>query len=542
MSQFSSKDVGGVDENQRIEIAGVKHDEPNQKKFTELKKHVKSLAIINTRAVVGVQALPVSVEVHLANGLPSFSTVGLPEITVKESKDRVRAAIINSGFEFPAKRITVNLAPADLPKTGGRFDLPIAIGILVASGQLKVSDLERYELVGELALDGRLRSVAGVLPTSMFCHKSGRNLILPSENAEEASLTGDGLCFHANHLLDVCRHFCDVQPMALCDAKPDIDIEQNDYPDLADVKGQQFAKRALEIAASGGHSLLFIGPPGTGKSMLASRLPGIMPELELKAALEVASIESVAKGRFDISKWRSRPFRSPHHSASAVALVGGGSYPKPGEISRAHKGVLFLDELTEFSRAAIEQLREPLESGRVNIVRANQSVQYPAEFMLIAACNPCRCGFYGDDTNRCNCSPGSLAAYQSKLSGPMMDRVDMHVKLSRVSVKVLQSSNGTGDTSNVIKARVIDAQKYQYQRQGKLNAQLFNFEIERVCKLDEPLLIFLQKACDKLNMSARAYHRVLKLARTVADMEAEKEIQQPHLLEALNLRSLDRLR
>ena len=534
LPQNGSNDTRELDADTAIEPKVLKP------KILKPRTPVKSLAIINTRTVVGVDAHEVCVEVHLANGLPAFSTVGLPETTVKESKDRVRGAILNSGFEFPAKRITVNLAPADLPKTGGRFDLPIAIGILIASGQLLVQDIEQYELVGELALDGRLRAVSGVLPTSIACSQSKRSLLLPSDNAAEASLVGQSECFQASHLLDVCRHLSDVEHLQCCNQSSEQDLVFDAYEDLIDVKGQPLAKRALEIAASGGHSLIFVGPPGSGKSMLASRLPSIMPDLGLDDALQVASIESVSKGHFDVAKWRRRPYRSPHHSASAVALVGGGTFPKPGEISLAHKGVLFLDELTEFSRSALEQLREPLESGVVNIARANQSVQYPADFMLLAACNPCRCGYYGDGTDRCNCSAASINAYQSKLSGPMLDRVDMHVTLPRVSVKALQSNDELGESSLVVKKRVQQARALQIQRAGKLNHQLSNKELESICVLPRTLLDFLEMACERLNMSARAYHRVIKIARTIADMEGHKEIEKPHLLEALSLRCLDR--
>jgi len=503
-------------------------------------RKIKSLAIVSTRTVVGVEALPVRVEVHLANGLPSFSTVGLAETTVKESKDRVRGAILNSGFEFPAKRITVNLSPADLPKNGGRFDLPIAIGILIASEQIAVDDMCGFELIGELALDGALRAVSGVLPTAMACFESQRSLILPSENALEASLTAYSTNFQASNLLDVCHHLVGDQALSVCVESAGSVAEKASYPDLSDVKGQLFAKRAVEIAASGGHGLLMIGPPGTGKSMLASRLPGILPELDLVSALEVAAIESVSQGSFDVAHWRRRPYRSPHHSSSAVAMVGGGSYPKPGEITMAHQGVLFLDELTEFSRSALEQLREPLESGVINIARANQSVQYPAQFMLVAACNPCRCGYYNDGTDRCACSASSIQHYCDKLSGPMLDRIDMHVALSRVSLSVLNQKQQSLEKSVSVKERVIKVRAIQLNRQGKLNSRLSMGEIERYCDLSVELSRFLESACDKLNMSARAFHRVLMLSRTLADMASAQDIGEPHLLEALNLRSLDR--
>ena len=501
---------------------------------------IKSFAIINTRTVVGVDALPVKVEVHLANGLPAFSTVGLPETTVKESKDRVRGAILNSGFEFPAKRITVNLAPADLPKTGGRFDLPIAIGILVASGQIQVDSLNDYEMVGELALDGTLRSVSGVLPTSLASAASNRELILPSGNAGEASLVNGAVNLKADHLLSVCRHLHGQEKILPCVNDLSFSNDFDNDCDVSDVKGQPYAVRAMEIAASGGHSLIFMGPPGVGKSMLASRLPGILPDLSIDSALEVAAIQSVSQGKFDIQTWRKRPFRSPHHSASAVALVGGGTHPKPGEITLAHKGVLFLDELTEFSRAALEQLREPIETGVVNIARANQSIQYPCQFMLVTACNPCKCGYFGDGSDRCRCSQASIEGYRNKLSGPMLDRIDMHIQLARVSIRELQASSAHEERSVNVRQRVTDVRALQFNRQGKLNSQYSGNDIQLYCGLDQADLAFLESACEKLNMSARAYHRIVRIARTIADMGNRKEILRADLAEALRLRGLDR--
>ena len=502
-------------------------------------QHPASLAMIHTRTVVGVLALPVIVEVHLANGLPAFSTVGLPETAVRESKDRVRGAILNSGFEFPAKRITVNLSPADIPKAGSRFDLPIAIGILIASGQLTVGNMDDFELIGELALDGQLRKVAGVLPTALACGEDGRQLIVPHSNAKEAALAKDTCTLQSPHLLNVCHHLAGQTEMPLCVTSRQFSKVQQ-YSDMSDVKGQQHAKRAIEISAAGGHSLLLIGPPGTGKSMLASRLPGILPELSNDEALRSAAIQSVASGEFDISTWKQRPFRNPHHSASSVALVGGGSYPKPGEISLAHEGILFLDEFTEFSRAALEQLREPLETGTINIARASHSVQFPADFLLVAACNPCKCGFLGDGTDRCRCSGSNIENYRAKLSGPMLDRIDMHVHLPRVSLRILQSNEQSGEVSSLIKQRVTSVRAFQQQRQNKLNSQLAVKELEQYCQLDKKLLGFLETVCEKLNMSARAYHRILKLARTIADMANEKYIDKTHLSEAIGFRSLDR--
>ncbi|MBX2847895.1 MAG: YifB family Mg chelatase-like AAA ATPase [Acidiferrobacterales bacterium] len=498
---------------------------------------IKSLAMVRTRTVLGVAALPVVVEVHLANGLPAFSTVGLPETAVRESKDRVRGAIINSGFEFPAKRITVNLAPADIPKTGGRFDLPIAIGILVASGQLPAQKLDQYEMIGELALDGRLRKVFGVLPTALAIAKHHRKLIVPSENATEAALAEQTVSLQAKHLLNVCQYLAGQSELAAANSKGKV-VRHYGYPDIKDVKGQQQAKRALEIAASGNHSVLFIGPPGTGKSMLASRLPGILPELSNHQALETAAIQSVTNGQFDLSLWRQRPFRSPHHSASAVALVGGGSNPKPGEISLAHNGILFLDEFTEFARSALEQLREPLESGVINIARANQSVQYPASFLLIAACNPCPCGYLGED--RCSCSASKIENYRAKLSGPMLDRIDLHVHLPRVASSDLQRKDPNVESSRVIMKRVKQVRDLQMDRQELLNSELVGNQLEHYCQLDPQTAKFLENASEQLQLSARAYHRILRLARTIADMENRANLQQKHIAEAIGFRSLDR--
>jgi len=491
---------------------GQKSDQIIHSNIVERNSVNKSLAMIRTRTVVGVQALPVMVEVHLANGLPAFSTVGLPETAVKESKDRVRGAILNSGFEFPAKRITVNLAPADLPKTGGRFDLPIAIGILIASGQLLAKNCDQYEMVGELALDGQLRRVSGMLPTALACGQTEQQLIIPTDNAEEAALADNTHSWHSSHLLNVCQHLVGKGDMQIAVNTKQIPTKVK-CDDIADVKGQRQAKRALEIAAAGNHSLLFVGPPGTGKSMLASRLPGLLPELTNTEALEAAAIQSVTQGEFDVTQWKCRPFRSPHHSASAIALVGGGSSPRPGEISLAHKGILFLDEFTEFARSALEKLREPIETGKINIARASQSVQYPAEFLLVAACNPCRCGFVGDGSGRCNCSASSIEHYRAKLSGPMLDRIDMHVKLQRVDIKTLQTSNSSEEFSKDVRARVTKVRNAQLDSRGKLNSQLTVKDLEQYCEMDDAVMRFLQTVCNRLNMSARAYHRIIKLAR-----------------------------
>jgi len=502
--------------------------------------NARSLAVIKTRTIVGVQAIPVMVEVHLANGLPCFTTVGLAEAAVRESRERVRGAILNSGFDFPAKRITVNLAPADLPKSGGHFDLAIAVGILIASGQIPSANVDLTELFGELALDGSLRKVSGVLPAAMACQEQGHRLILPSQNAGEASLVRDLSCWQADHLLQVCSHLVGKDELRSCAADALATSTIEPVPDMADVKGQPQAKRALEVAASGGHSALLIGPPGTGKSMLASRLPGILPDLSQSEALESAVIRSVADGFVDQQHWQQRSYRSPHHSCSAVAMVGGGSNPRPGEISMAHNGILFLDELTEFQRNALEQLREPLETGQIHIARASQSVTYPAKFQLIAACNPCPCGYLGDGTERCQCSLSKIERYRHKLSGPMLDRIDIHLQLSRISPAKLRARNLNEEGSQQIRQRVKRTRQLQHSRQHNLNCDLSADEFQQHCRLSNEDYQFLDAVADKLHLSARAYHRILRIARTIADMAQAADIEKSHLAEAISYRRLDR--
>lgn len=500
-----------------------------------------SLAVLTSRALAGMQAPEVTVEVHLANGLPSFTIVGLPETEVKESKDRVRAALQNAGFEFPSRRITVNLAPADLPKESGRFDLPIALGILAASGQMPADKLAQYEFAGELSLSGELRPIRGALAMTFAMHRSSdkngkqRAFILPRMNADEAALVKDVTIFPADSLLQVCAHFAATDPDARLTRHIAAPVsERPSYPDLADVKGQAQAKRALEVAAAGAHSLLMVGPPGTGKSMLAARFAGILPPMTDDEALESAAVQSLTSG-FTTARWKVRPFRSPHHTASGVALVGGGGTPRPGEISLAHRGVLFLDELPEFSRAVLEVLREPLESGQITISRAARQADFPARFQLIAAMNPCPCGYLGHPANKCRCTPDVIARYQGKISGPLLDRIDMQIHVGALAHEDLLKQSA-GESSEHVAARVAHASERQLARQGKHNNLLSGTEMDSYCKPDEAGEQLLRTAMTRLNWSARAYHRVLKVARTIADLNDSPTISQSHVAEAIQYR------
>ena len=493
-----------------------------------------SLSTVNTRAKLGLKAPLVSVEVHLSNGLPAFNIVGLPEAAVKESKDRVRSAIINSKFEFPSRRITVNLAPAELPKTGSRFDLAIAIGILSASDQIPIQPLKDYEFIGELALSGELRGVEAVLPSAMACAMENKKLILSQKNADEASLVESITVLAAKNLLEVTAHLYQSQSLS-----PWISTAiTNDlkHPEISDVIGQKQAKRALEIAACGGHHMLFFGPPGTGKSMLAGRMPGILPSMSNQQALEVACIQSLANKGLDKDLFQ-RPFRSPHHSASAIAIVGGGSSPQPGEISLAHQGVLFLDELPEFQRSVLEVLREPLESGEINISRAAAQLTFPAQFQLIAAMNPCPCGYLG--SQRCDCSAEKIARYQGKISGPILDRIDLHIPVNNIENKQLfqAETQQQGESNQQIRQRVCDARAIQMARQGIVNARLNNQQLKRVCPLNGQQQDFLDRAINNYKLSTRSFHRLLKVARSIADLAKRELPDIPEYQEALSYRN-----
>jgi len=498
-----------------------------------------AMATVLSRAQHGMEAPQVQVEVDVGSGLPTFTIVGLPEAVVKESKDRVRAAVVNCNFEWPSGRIIVNLSPADLPKEGGRFDLPIALGILLASQQLPGANFDRCELYGELSLSGELRPVRGALLAALAAARADHAMIVPPANAAEAGLVTRCFVATADHLLEVAAHATGTTRLSFAYGTTPVSESAN-HLDLSEVRGQPLARRALEIAAAGQHSLLLIGPPGTGKSMLAQRLPGLLPPMSEAEALEAAAVRSVTGAQINLNEWRVRPFRSPHHTASAAALVGGGQHPRPGEVSLAHHGVLFLDELPEFGRRVLEVLREPLETGGITVSRAARQAEFPANFQLIAAMNPCPCGYLGDPQGRCKCAMEKIESYRARLSGPLLDRLDMHVEVPRVPIEAMRAKTSEDESTAIVAARVLRARELQTARQGATNARLTNRGIEQHCRMTRRSVTLLEHAATALGLSARAHHRILKVARTIADLAVADAIAPEHVSEAIALRRLDR--
>lgn len=502
-----------------------------------------SLAVVYTRANQGVDAPLVTVETHLSNGLPALSMVGLPETAVKESRERVRSAILNAGLEFPARRITINMAPAGVPKSGGRYDLAIALSILSASGQLSSDKLASTEVLGELALAGDIRGVQGVLPAVIAARDAGRSLLMPAANTDEAALVHGAESFAAATLQQACQHFMDepLSPVPCADTTVR-EIKGTTDTNIGDIRGQHQAKRALLIAAAGGHNMLMVGPPGTGKTLLANTLPGLLPLLPESQALETASIRSVAAQPLSPAQWALPPFRAPHHSASGVAMVGGGRNLNPGEVTLAHAGVLFLDELTEFKRHVLECLREPLESGVITIARADYRITFPARFQLIAAMNPCPCGYHGDTQGQCRCTPERIARYLEKISGPLLDRIDLHVEVPRLDYRELMGKPDVADErSECLRNKVMAARQVQLKRSGVLNSRLSAAQLETVCVLQTESDDLLKQIVERLRLSARACHRLIKLARTIADLDLAAEIGPQHLGEAATYRGISAL-